>query len=152
MKSLRWNELDAAARRQALARPGRGVDAQVAAAVARVLEQVRADGDGALRGAWHSSNLLAFRLSTPSSRRSSMAARSPRTSAKGCAGPASTASLSSTVATSLSWLASSVCPDDTMSQIASALPSRGAISTEPDSITASAAMLRSRSHCVSRCG
>ena len=49
MKPLRWNELDAAARRQALARPGRGVDAQVAAAVARVLEQVRADGDGALR-------------------------------------------------------------------------------------------------------
>ena len=49
MKSLRWNELDAAARRQALARPGRGVDAQVAAAVARVLEQERADGDGALR-------------------------------------------------------------------------------------------------------
>ena len=49
MKSLRWNELDAAARRQALARPGRGVDAQVAAAVARVLEQVRADGDGAVR-------------------------------------------------------------------------------------------------------
>ena len=49
MNSLRWNELDAAARRQALARPGRGVDAQVAAAVARVLEQVRADGDGAVR-------------------------------------------------------------------------------------------------------
>ena len=49
MKSLRWNELDAAARREALARPGRGVDAQVAAAVARVLEQVRADGDGAVR-------------------------------------------------------------------------------------------------------
>ena len=49
MKSLRWNELDAAARRQALARPGRGVDAQVAAAVARVLEQVRVDGDGAVR-------------------------------------------------------------------------------------------------------
>ena len=49
MKSLRWNELDAAARRQALARPGRGVDAQVAAAVARVLAQVRADGDGAVR-------------------------------------------------------------------------------------------------------
>ena len=49
MNSLRWTELDAAARRQALARPGRGVDAQVAAAVARVLEQVRADGDGAVR-------------------------------------------------------------------------------------------------------
>ena len=49
MKPLRWNELDAAARRDVLARPGRGVDAQVAAAVARVLEQVRADGDGAVR-------------------------------------------------------------------------------------------------------
>lgn len=49
MKTLRWNELDAAARRTALARPGRVTEAEVEAAVSRVIEQVRADGDGAIR-------------------------------------------------------------------------------------------------------
>lgn len=49
MKTLEWQSLDAAARRQALARPGRAHDATVDAAVARVIEQVRADGDGAVR-------------------------------------------------------------------------------------------------------
>ena len=49
MKLLFWKDLDAAARRAALARPGRAIEAEVEAAVSRVLEQVRADGDGAIR-------------------------------------------------------------------------------------------------------
>jgi histidinol dehydrogenase len=49
MKSLRWSQLDASARRDVLARPGRAVEAQVEAAVSRVIDQVRADGDGAVR-------------------------------------------------------------------------------------------------------
>ena len=49
MKRLRWKELDAAARRDALARPGAAVEAELELAVARVIEQVRADGDGAIR-------------------------------------------------------------------------------------------------------
>jgi histidinol dehydrogenase len=49
MKRLLWKDLDAAARREALARPGAAVEAGIEAAVARVIEQVRADGDGAVR-------------------------------------------------------------------------------------------------------
>ena len=49
MKLLAWKDLDAAARRATLARPGRAIEAEVEAAVSRVLEQVRADGDSAVR-------------------------------------------------------------------------------------------------------
>ena len=49
MNILRWNELDAAARESALARPVQAVDAELEAAVGRIIEQVRADGDSAIR-------------------------------------------------------------------------------------------------------
>ena len=44
-----WRELDTAARRQALRRPGQERSAVIAADVARLIEQVRADGDATLR-------------------------------------------------------------------------------------------------------
>ena len=49
MKRLDWQTLDADARAAALARPGADGQAEVDAAVRRVFEQVRHDGDGALR-------------------------------------------------------------------------------------------------------
>jgi len=49
MKRIEWNRLDADARRDCLARPGAGDQGEVEAAVRRVFEQVRADGDTALR-------------------------------------------------------------------------------------------------------
>lgn len=49
MKRIDWSSLDAAARAACLARPGDGEQADVEAAVRRVFEQVRADGDAALR-------------------------------------------------------------------------------------------------------
>jgi histidinol dehydrogenase len=49
MKRIDWSSLDAAARADCLARPGGGDQAEVEAAVRRVFEQVRADGDTALR-------------------------------------------------------------------------------------------------------
>jgi histidinol dehydrogenase len=49
MKVLRWNELSPAERAQALQRPAQSTDADVQASVARIIEQVRADGDNALR-------------------------------------------------------------------------------------------------------
>ncbi|MBY4597063.1 histidinol dehydrogenase [bacterium BD-1] len=49
MKRVDWNALDDAARAACLARPGGGEQADVEAAVRRIFEQVRADGDSALR-------------------------------------------------------------------------------------------------------
>ena len=49
MKRIEWNRLDADAQRDCLARPGAGDQSEVEAAVKRVFEQVRADGDTALR-------------------------------------------------------------------------------------------------------
>jgi len=49
MKTLRWSELDAAAQAQWLDRPLQGAEPAVQASVALIIEQVRADGDGALR-------------------------------------------------------------------------------------------------------
>lgn len=49
MRVLRWNQLDASAREAALARPVQAVEREIELAVARVIEQVRADGDGAVR-------------------------------------------------------------------------------------------------------
>ena len=49
MKRLVWNELDAAARRAALARPLPSQSAELGASVARLIAQVRADGDATLR-------------------------------------------------------------------------------------------------------
>jgi histidinol dehydrogenase len=49
MKRIDWNSLDDAARADCLARPGGGDQAEVEAAVRRVFDQVRADGDTALR-------------------------------------------------------------------------------------------------------
>jgi len=49
MKRIEWNQLDPAARRDCLARPFGGDQSEVDAAVRRVFDQVRADGDGALR-------------------------------------------------------------------------------------------------------
>ncbi|MFY2764593.1 histidinol dehydrogenase [Arenimonas sp. MALMAid1274] len=49
MKRIVWNELDPAQRRACLARPGADGQAEIEAAVRRVFEQVRADGDTALR-------------------------------------------------------------------------------------------------------
>lgn len=49
MKRLVWNELDAAARRAALARPLPSQSAELGTAVARLIAQVRADGDATLR-------------------------------------------------------------------------------------------------------
>ncbi|GAB2500850.1 histidinol dehydrogenase [Arenimonas alkanexedens] len=49
MKRIEWSRLDAAARRECLARPGGGDQSAIEAAVRRVFEQVCADGDDALR-------------------------------------------------------------------------------------------------------
>lgn len=49
MKRLDWNRLDAAGRAAALARPAWRNSAETRAAVARTIEQVRAEGDAALR-------------------------------------------------------------------------------------------------------
>ena len=49
MNILRWNDLDEAARARALARPVQAVDTELEAAVGRIVEQVRADGDSAIR-------------------------------------------------------------------------------------------------------
>lgn len=49
MKILRWNRLDATARRAALCRPEQRPSAEIAETIRRIVEQVRADGDGALR-------------------------------------------------------------------------------------------------------
>ncbi|MBC7657877.1 MAG: histidinol dehydrogenase, partial [Frankiaceae bacterium] len=49
MKTLSWNQLDDAARAAALARPVQAVDAELETAVSRIIEQVRADGDSAIR-------------------------------------------------------------------------------------------------------
>ena len=49
MKRLDWNSLDAAARREALARPAQARAAELERDVARIIEQVRADGDTTLR-------------------------------------------------------------------------------------------------------
>ena len=49
MKRIVWNQLDAAAREACLARPGAGDQHEVENAVRRVFDQVRADGDTALR-------------------------------------------------------------------------------------------------------
>ena len=49
MKILQWDQLDPAARTAALARPVQAVQRELEAAVARVIEQVCADGDSAVR-------------------------------------------------------------------------------------------------------
>ena len=49
MQSLIWNDLSAVQRAQALQRPVRARGDAVREGVARIIEQVRADGDGALR-------------------------------------------------------------------------------------------------------
>lgn len=49
MNTLRWNEMDAAARAQALQRPVESANAELETAVARIIDQVRADGDSAIR-------------------------------------------------------------------------------------------------------
>ena len=49
MKRIDWNQLDAAGRREALARPALAQSANLRADVARVIAQVRADGDATLR-------------------------------------------------------------------------------------------------------
>ncbi len=49
MKTLSWSELDATARAQWLSRPVQAAEPAVQASVSLIIEQVRADGDGALR-------------------------------------------------------------------------------------------------------
>lgn len=49
MKILSWSALDSDARDQVLQRPSQAVDEAVQVDVARIIEQVRADGDNALR-------------------------------------------------------------------------------------------------------
>lgn len=49
MKRVDWSHLDAQARAALLARPTQAVAAEVQQGVARIIAQVRADGDGALR-------------------------------------------------------------------------------------------------------
>ncbi len=49
MKILEWSALDARARKTALARPALARGEDVTASVARIIEQVRADGDSTLR-------------------------------------------------------------------------------------------------------
>ena len=49
MKIYDWNALDEAARHSVLARPAGGRHEHIQAAVARIIEQVRADGDASLR-------------------------------------------------------------------------------------------------------
>ena len=53
MKRLDWNALDAAAREQALARPQPIRDAALVAGVRAIIEQVRREGDAALRALTH---------------------------------------------------------------------------------------------------
>ena len=67
-------------------------------------------------------------------------------------GPASTASLVISVTAGLSWLAVSVAPLETRSQITSAWPRRGAISTEPDRLTIVASTPFASSHRWSSAG
>lgn len=49
MKILCWNRMDATARRAALRRPEQRPSTEIAETIRRIVEQVRADGDGALR-------------------------------------------------------------------------------------------------------
>lgn len=49
MNTLRWNDMDGAARMQALQRPVEATNTELEIAVTRIIEQVRADGDGAIR-------------------------------------------------------------------------------------------------------
>ncbi|OGT55728.1 MAG: histidinol dehydrogenase [Gammaproteobacteria bacterium RIFCSPHIGHO2_12_FULL_63_22] len=49
MKTLAWKDMDAASRAQALQRPVEATNTELETAVARIIEQVRADGDGAIR-------------------------------------------------------------------------------------------------------
>lgn len=49
MNTLRWNDMDAAARLQTLQRPVESANAELETAVARIIDQVRADGDSAIR-------------------------------------------------------------------------------------------------------
>ncbi|HVB85033.1 MAG TPA: histidinol dehydrogenase [Rhodanobacteraceae bacterium] len=49
MKRIDWNTLDESARAQALARPARARGDELRTGVARIIDQVRADGDHALR-------------------------------------------------------------------------------------------------------
>ncbi|MCX7042389.1 MAG: histidinol dehydrogenase [Gammaproteobacteria bacterium] len=49
MKTLSWNDMDETARAQALQRPVEASNAELESAVALIIEQVRADGDGAVR-------------------------------------------------------------------------------------------------------
>ena len=49
LRILAWNELDASARETALSRPPQSRDPKTADAVAQIIEQVRTDGDAALR-------------------------------------------------------------------------------------------------------
>lgn len=49
IQTVVWADLDAASREQLLQRPTQAVDAEVSSAVDRILQQVQADGDGALR-------------------------------------------------------------------------------------------------------
>src|SRR5690606_10229146 len=98
----------------------------------------RVMGGSAERGACSTSRRAWAPDSAPSMRACSRTASSSSSGASPRGVRASTASLSSTVATSRSWLAASVAPVETRSQTASALPRRGAISTEPLSVTTSA--------------
>src|SRR5207244_126958 len=49
MKTLRWSELDPRERAQLLRRPALTASADVQSSVSRIIEQVRAEGDDALR-------------------------------------------------------------------------------------------------------
>ncbi len=49
MKMIRWSELDTAAQRAALQRPTQAVQEETRASVQRIIDQVRSDGDSALR-------------------------------------------------------------------------------------------------------
>ncbi|MFO1493216.1 MAG: histidinol dehydrogenase [Lysobacterales bacterium] len=67
LNRLRWSELDEPARAAALARPASSSSAELNAAVARILEQVRADGDSTLRALtrrFDGCELADFRVST----------------------------------------------------------------------------------------
>src|SRR5690606_34613061 len=92
------------------------------------------------RGACSMMYLLSFTCSTPSMRSSSRSIQSSFTCGSFTGVRISTTWLASTVCTSRRWLACSVEPEDTRSQIMSARPSRGAISTAPDNVTISASM------------
>ena len=49
MKTLSWNDMDDVARARTLQRPVEATNSELETAVARIIEQVRADGDGAIR-------------------------------------------------------------------------------------------------------